>query len=347
MPRAMMQSTRCVRNGWLLASCLAMALGAAPRSHAQTGGDKASAEALFSDGRRLMAAGNYVEACPKFATSQKLDPGLGTLLNLADCYDKLGRSATAWGLFREVAGSARAAGDTRREQAAKQRADALEPKLSRLTFKTPPNAPADLTVKRDDVSIDAAVLSTPLPVDPGEHAIEVSARGKKTWRTTITVPAGAALVPVEIPALEDEPVGGGLPATTHSRDTYDSTGQTEIPYRPRSGQRTIALVVGGVGVAALITGGVLGLSARSKWNDANSRCPGKVCESSDDVQLGNDAKSRATWATVAFGVGAAGLIAGGVLWFTAPKQELPARASVRLSPMAGQGASGLWLDGRF
>src|SRR5690348_15501816 len=77
---------------------------------ARAEGDKATAEALFSEGRRLMASGDYAAACEKFAASQKHDPGLGTSLNLADCYEKSGRTASAWAEFRDAASAAHRVG---------------------------------------------------------------------------------------------------------------------------------------------------------------------------------------------------------------------------------------------
>jgi Tfp pilus assembly protein PilF len=92
---------------------------ASPSAFAQSAGDKATAEALFGDGRRLMAQGNYRDACPKFEASVKLDPGVGAILNLADCYEKNGQTASAWAEFREASAAARAAGSKDREDLAR------------------------------------------------------------------------------------------------------------------------------------------------------------------------------------------------------------------------------------
>src|SRR3954452_11357283 len=94
--------------------------------HAQpSSADKAAAEGLFSDARRLMAAGNFREACPKLEASQRLDPPGGPVLNLADCYEQSGRTASAWMEFREAASAAREIGSADREAEARRRASAL------------------------------------------------------------------------------------------------------------------------------------------------------------------------------------------------------------------------------
>src|SRR5258706_8273705 len=121
----------------------------------QSAGDKATSEALFGDGRRLMSQGNYAQACPKFEASLKLDPGVGAMLNLADCYEKNGQTASAWAEFREAGSAARAAGSKDREDLARSRAAALEPKLSRLTIKAGNKA---VQVKRDGSPVEAAAL---------------------------------------------------------------------------------------------------------------------------------------------------------------------------------------------
>src|ERR1041385_700610 len=88
---------------------------------AQGEGNKAAAEALFSAGRDLMAAGKFDDACAKFEASQKLDAGLGTLLYLADCYERANRLASAWATFKEAESIAMGRNDASRAQIAKDR----------------------------------------------------------------------------------------------------------------------------------------------------------------------------------------------------------------------------------
>src|SRR5262245_32588034 len=83
-----------------------LVLGGAPR-RAVAQSDSAGARALFAEGRALMDKDRYEEACPKFEESLRLDPGMGTQFNLAHCWEKLGRTASAWALFLDVAAAAR------------------------------------------------------------------------------------------------------------------------------------------------------------------------------------------------------------------------------------------------
>src|SRR5262245_38817852 len=112
--------------------------------------DKAFAEATFQDGRKLLKEGKVAQACAKFEASYHADEALGTLLNLADCHERLGRTATAWAEFREAQDIAHLRGDTR-EDAARKRADGLEPRLDRMRINPPTVDIPGLVVKRDGV----------------------------------------------------------------------------------------------------------------------------------------------------------------------------------------------------
>lgn len=296
-------------------------LMAAGDARAQSSTDKAAAETLFEEGRKLMAEGHHAEACPKFASSQKLDPGLGTLLNLGNCYELTGKLASAWAQFREAASLASASGDTRRAEAAQKRASDLEPRLARVTIAVPATSPANLEVELDGVAYDRAVVNVAMPIDPGAHEISVKAPGHAVWTTRLQVPEEAAQLTVEVPALQPLATradGGTRPTPAVVPGPVTTPPDTGGGARRWSGQRTAALISGGLGLVAAGCSVAFGLRARADWNDAQGRCPDGVCASQRDVELGDDARTNANVATVLGGLGLAGIAAGAVLWITAP-----------------------------
>src|SRR5262245_45768909 len=112
----------------------AMLLATLPAFAEESASDKAAADALFNEGRKLMTAGSIDEACPKFAESHRRSPRAGTLLNLATCHEKQGKTASAWAEYNEVAALAKRDKRKDREEYASSRAKELEPKLARVTF---------------------------------------------------------------------------------------------------------------------------------------------------------------------------------------------------------------------
>jgi len=185
----------------LLALCIV-----SQKAIAQTG-DKAAAEALFDAGKQLLDEGRFTEACPKLAESQRLDPAPGTLLNLADCYEKAGMSASAWATWLEAAAAAKTAGQTKREELARQRASALKTRLVSVTITVPESSRIPgLEIARDGVPVGLAMWATAVPVDPGTHAVVAHAPGRRTWQTAVTVVDGSQPVQVTVPILEKEQV---------------------------------------------------------------------------------------------------------------------------------------------
>src|SRR5580700_10511500 len=120
----------------------------------------------------LVAKGDYVNACPLFEASYKADPALGAQLNMADCHEHVGKTATAWAEFDDAANKGQRNGDQRAAYA-RGRADALLPKLAHLTVKPPSAPPPGLVVTRDGTDV-TLLVGTAMPVDPGPHVISAT-----------------------------------------------------------------------------------------------------------------------------------------------------------------------------
>lgn len=164
------------------------------------------AQALFEGAIQLQSSGQIADACPMFADSQRLAPGIGVTLHLADCYERLGRAASAWRQFRAAERMAVERGDERRASLAHARAQALEPKLDRLTVTVGTAAHDGWQVIIDGASLPVDRWNVALALDPGDHVVIIQApdRPSRTWRVHLdaTTPAatlnadpGAALTP--------------------------------------------------------------------------------------------------------------------------------------------------------
>ncbi len=216
-------------------------------AHAQS--KAALAEGLFNDGKRLLDAGQVSAACGKFAESQNLDPAPGTLFFLATCHEKEGKLASAWGEYLEVAPQYARVGKSEKEQLCKERAAALEPKLSRLTLNMA-DRPKGLTLTIDGKSLGEGLLGTPLPLDPGEHVLVVSAPGKKSAEQKLSVAPSGGTTKVDIPALEtDTSAGAGNGNGNGSGGAIGNGGKRVIQTEPDTTRRTVGFIVGGGGIA--------------------------------------------------------------------------------------------------
>lgn len=296
---------------------------ASPSSVAQVR-DAAAAEALFEEARKLAEEGRYAEACPKFAESNRLDPGVGILLYLGACHERLGEVASAWAAFREAREAAAAQGRADRVATADERIVALEPKLPRLRIVVPPDASiAGLEVLRDDHRLGEAMWGTAVPVDPRVYTIVARAPGYQPWEGTVQAKAGE-VVSLEIPPLqllrEGPPTSTGSPTAsppppTPSPDASRASGST---------QRMAAGIVWGVGGASLIAGAAFGLVASSQWSDAKDHCVEGTtplrCDAEGMAGI-DDTETSGLLATILFATGGVAAAAGAVLWLTAPDDD--------------------------
>jgi len=264
--------------------------------------DPAAAEALFREGRTAAEAKNYQLACQKFHESHRLDPAPGTLLNIADCEEKLGHIATAWTLYQEVAQKLPERDE--RHAIAIARSAALEPRVPKLSIRLTPDAPSDSRVRRDGVELKAASLDTPLPVDPGKHEIVVDAPGHARSKVElqiaerdlkrVSVGPGAVLPPSEGPATK----------TSSS-----------------SGARSAGYVLAGIGIVGIGVGTVTGLMVLSKKSTVDDNCNAQKRCNQTGVDAADSGKSLGTISGVGFIVGAVALGAGAYLVLSSKEQQ--------------------------
>jgi tetratricopeptide (TPR) repeat protein len=304
----------------LIASAAALA---SPKARAEE-----SSSTLFAEGQRLMEKGDFAAACPKFEKALSINAGVGTKFNLGECYEKTGRLASALALFRDVEDITRQAGQADRSTAAKQRADALEPRVPTVVVRAPwaASAPA-AKITLDGRALARGELDKPIRVDFGAHEAVAELEGRQS-RAKATIDKEGVSTPL---ALESP-----APAPPPPPPPPESSWST---------QRTIGLVVGGVGVVAAGVGGVLALKAKSDYGDATASC-GTACPH-DEATRANDARSLANVGGVVFVAGL--VVAGGgvALFLTAPSSSSKNATRLRFAPSAAGAPAGVTVAGAF
>ena len=280
---------------------VALALLSSSSAFAQPAG--AQAETLFRQGRDLMSQGKTAEACSAFQESQRLEPAVTTLLNLAGCREKLGQIATAWGLFLEAERETRSAttpADRQLHDVAQKRAASLEPRISKLEIDVPDANKLDgLEVKRGDEKIDSGMWNRALPVDAGTYTVTATAPSSLPWTTQITIGAEHDSKTLEIPKLAPAPHQDAPPVATVAPTAHDTVAPAPAP------SRVPAFVVGAGAVALLGGALVFDLWGDSTYNDAKA----EMTSQSHRDSLYDSANTKRY---VALGLGVGGIAAAGV-----------------------------------
>lgn len=203
------------RDSLKVASPPSAGVDASSTPPAAPSGEERVARALFEEGRALRDAGRYDAACEKFEAASKRFVSAGVVLNLADCYAKVGRTASAWTSFRDAASIARQTQRPDIDQAATRGASEIEPKLMRLAIHVPHDVPG-LVLRRDNIYLTRVSWEAAIPVDPGVHEVRAEAPGHEPWSATATVSTPGDTVAIEVPALRPLPAEPPPPIATQS-----------------------------------------------------------------------------------------------------------------------------------
>jgi hypothetical protein len=297
-------------------AALACVLLAAPLARADGNETKEqTADRLFREAAKLEDSGNYEAACPRLEQSNAIDPAIGTQFNLADCYEHVGQTGRALKMFRSVQAIAKAAGKQQRELSARERADALEPRVPRLHIEIAPGADAPgLDIRADGATLTPEAWSAGLLLDPGTHTVSAAAPGRIGWSQSFAASRGGDLrvvVPRLVEIVTQEPPG-------------------VTPAAPRAGGiPTLALVAGIVGLAGLGVGAVAGGISWADHDSAKQSCPTPSrCPTSASAGQWNDAVTWGNVSTVAFVVGGVGIAGASVVWLTSPGSQAPSTAGI-------------------
>jgi hypothetical protein len=333
------------------AGALALLCAVAPRHARAESANPAVAEALYEEACNLMKQGKLDQACPKLKQSYDLDAGGGTLLELAECYEKQGKFASAWSSFKAAQVQAQRDGRPRRVDYAKKHVAAVEPKLSKITIEVPSDANRPgLSVLLDGAELGSAAWNVGVPIDPGSHELTASAPNKTTYDRQFEIAASSASTTLTIPKLEDAPAAPSSPsARMIDHDVVKKAVPSEAA--PSGSSRTMGYVLVGAGVIGIGIGSYFGLHAFSEWSTRKNGCANGCTPEAKSA--GDKASSAALVSYIGFGVG---LIAAGVGAYlllsskpaseatSAPRQaRRTARSSVQLLPVLGSSGGGLWL----
>jgi len=321
--RRAVRSRRALLIGYALFLIASPALADPPSRPAPSASDSASpassdsgsalAEALFQEALRLAKAGKFQEACPKFAASHRASRSYGAAFNLGACDEELGRTASAWAAFSEAVPLARDGGE---RADAEERVKALRPRLVRRRIAPPASEPG-LTITWDGAPLERAAWDVDVPIDPGTHEITASAPGKQAWTKKIDATKEGETVTLQVPPL------------------------VAVAVASWPLQRTLGLATGGLGVAGVVVGSVLGGLASSRWNEAKPLCyPDNTC-APPGASMAAEARTLAHGSTASFIAGGALVATGVVLFLTSGAKAAPGpSAKARLDPWIGPDGAG-------
>jgi hypothetical protein len=316
--------------------------------------ETAAARSLAVEGLKLADAGKCGDAIEKLQRAERLHHAPIVLGRLGECQISQGRivdgTENLRKVLREQVPPNPSAALVKARERAQTALDAAKPKIAFLTItvKGPPtNSLATVTV--DGQPVSSALLDSERPSDPGEHVIEATAQGYLKATSKVTLAAGQKegvtlkleADPNYVPPSTAEAGGSGGKSGpgdgSTGRDATSVGGSILVLGPPNRSGAYIAWAFGG---AALGVGAGFGAVAIKGKNDLENKCPQNQCSPAYDGQL-NSAKTAGTISTVAFGVGAAAVVLGTVLYFTATPttsvERSHARAQNGLGPRAWVG----------
>lgn len=306
----------------------------------------------------------YEAATIKYEESVRLDPTPYALFNLADCQEWLGKPATAYALYKQAEDLATEYGYAALARDAGNSAHKIANKRSFLTIHVANPTPG-LRVFRGHEEVGAPQFDTALPVDPGEYNVTALADGYAPFEQRVTIGDAPQTQRVEIPPLQPAqtpPVSPVPPPATPPRNVAmqaptTNTKATPMQLESRDSHQEMdrtnpwPWVLGGLGVSAVVLGGVSGALALHDDATLSDACPDpKHCSNADalSIQPRRDFEWNVARIAVPVGIVSIGASAAWLAWGTQRKGEARPQSSQKsVSATLDRNGGALWIGGRF
>jgi hypothetical protein len=271
-------------------------------------------EALFSQALMLIAEGRCDRALPLLLRVQSIEHGIGTQYNIAFCQEREGRLGSAYRNYEEVVKLARASGKRAREESARARLEELRARVPAFIVRT---QEPDALVKMDGTVVERDAWAF-IPVDPGEHRIDVTAATKVSWSATFAAPPPGTRQEIVVP-----------PLAVLERSTV----RTIIEQRGDA-RRKVGWVVGAIGAAALGTAIVTGVMVLDAKSTARDHCAidlpngEKRCVDNEGIDAVERGRTLVPVNYVAWAIAGVGLAAGAYFLLTSSSKRPAATLSL-------------------
>ncbi len=314
--------------------------------------ETAAARALAVDGLKLAKAGQCREAVDKLERAEKIRHSAMVLAKLGECYVSTGKlvqgTEALRKMLREPLPPDASAALTQAYEHAPALIQEAKASIAGITITLAGGDSGKVTLTVDGTEVPATVLGVELPVDPGEHVVEVTGAAylKSTNRAKLAagekqaiqielkpnpeaaLQAKAADEPPVAPGPRADSAGSGSRSRFPSRPPIDSGAQ---PVANSGSGKTLAFISYGVGALGIGAGVLFGRSAMQDKDVLDGQCPNKVCPPEQQDRL-NSAKTKGIVATAGFGVGAAGIVLGTILLATGGSSSSSSAAASAAPP---------------
>jgi tetratricopeptide (TPR) repeat protein len=351
---------------------IVLCLGAASRVAAEETENVKRARTLFANGVSAFKDGNLERALQAFEEAYQLRPHPTVLINIAGCYDQMGKPIEAISNYEKFLKETQ--GDTPQRREVKKTLEQLYKKAGAITLNIVPDG-SKVLIDRAETKVSP--IADPIHLTVGKHTLTITHEGygrverdidvvegdkreiwisldKRLEGAEPVVPIAAAPAPAASEPEKPTEVEAATPAESRGAGNDKESASSSIPQKDKperdstasgSGVLISGIVTGVLGVGALVCM-IAGFGSEAQYDSAVRKY-----QQSRDEQDKSDAEAvgqRADnlWLATGFLAGGTVVSAAIMVVFLVTESD-NSSASLRLEPIVGRGRAGINAVGRF